>query len=181
MEVVKIGDLEFVRYIEEKYITERVSSLARELEEKEKDNDPVFVVVLNGAFMFASDLMKSIAFDCEVRFIKVTSYEGLKSTGEVHFDESVLGNVKGRNLILVEDIVDSGTTMHHLLPKIKDMEVQSVKVATLLHKPDATVHEVPLDYIGFSIPDLFVVGYGLDYNDRGRNLRDIYQIRPILL
>lgn len=176
MDKIQIEDLTFVKYIEQKYIDERVAALATLISQEEHDKDPIFVVVLNGAFMFASDLMKQITLDCEVRFIKVSSYEGLESTGKVSFDKSSLGDVNDRNIILIEDIVDSGTTMHRLLPELHKLGATSVKIATLLHKPDAAKYEVSLDYVGFSIPDLFVVGYGLDYNDHGRNFTDIYQI-----
>jgi hypoxanthine phosphoribosyltransferase len=138
--------------------------------------NPVFVAVLNGAFMFASDLFKAINFNAEICFIKLASYKGTKSSGQV---VSVIGLdmlLKDRHVIIIEDIVDTGRTLNHFLPELESQQPASMKLCALLHKPDATVFPITIDYVGFSIPDRFVVGYGLDYDGFGRNLPAIYQL-----
>ena len=155
-------------------LDEAVSTLATRLSADYAGREPLFVVVLTGAFMFASDLLKRMTEPCEIVFIRVASYEGTDSTGVV---QEVLGlreNIQGRHIIIVEDIVDTGTTMHHLLPTLLAKGPASVEIATLFYKPASLRHELDLRYVALEIPNDFVVGYGLDYDGLGRNLPDVY-------
>ena len=155
-------------------LAEAVDALAARLNHDYAGRRPLFVVVLTGAFMFASDLLKRITEPCEIVFIRVASYAGTGSTGVV---QEVLGlreEVQGRHLIIVEDIVDTGTTMHFLLPKLLAQGPASVEIATLFFKPESLRHDLRLTYVAKQIPNDFVVGYGLDYDGLGRNLPDVY-------
>ena len=127
--------------------------------------------------MFAADLFKHINIEAEISFIKLVSYKGTKSTGNVITAIGLDEVIKDRHLIIIEDIVDTGRTLHHFLPQLIHQQPASLKIASLLHKPDATIHSIALDYIGFSIPNKFVLGYGLDYDGLGRNLPSIYQLK----
>ncbi|HPT14111.1 MAG TPA: hypoxanthine phosphoribosyltransferase [Bacteroidales bacterium] len=160
----------------ERKIQAGVKKLAATLNLDYQGKKPLFVVVLNGSFIFASDLLKRITIDCEIAFIKVSSYKGVNSTGTI---EEVIGldiPLEGRHIILVEDIVDSGLTIVKLIDKIQAMNVLDVKVAACLLKPDAYKKSYPIDYVCFRIPNDFVVGYGLDYDGLGRNSAEIYRI-----
>jgi hypoxanthine phosphoribosyltransferase len=126
--------------------------------------------------MFAADLFKNLTVEAEICFIKLASYKGMKSSGKVVTSIGLEDDLYGRDVIIVEDIVDTGKTLHNFLPKLQHQQPESMKIATLLHKPDATTYPLQLDYIGFSIPNKFVVGYGLDYDGLGRNLKEIYQL-----
>lgn len=138
---------------------------------------PVLVGVLNGAFMFLADLMRAISIECEVDFIKLSSYGDKKiSSGVVRELKSVDANLRGKHVIIIEDIVDTGLSMAYLVETVREYEPASIRTATLLHKSDATVADVHLDYVGFEIKNLFVVGYGLDFGQLGRNLKHIYVI-----
>ena len=155
-------------------LDEAVSTLATRLSADYAGREHLFEVVLTGAFMFASDLLKRMTEPCEIVFIRVASYEGTDSTGVV---QEVLGlreNIQGRHIIIVEDIVDTGTTMHHLLPTLLAKGPASVEIATLFYKPASLRHELDLRYVALEIPNDFVVGYGLDYDGLGRNLPDVY-------
>ena len=174
---IKIHDLEFELMISEKEIRDKTNEIGRALTEKFKDNVPVLLGVLNGSFIFMADLMRACNMPCEVSFIKLSSYSGTKSTGIV---KSVIGlqtDLDGRDVIIVEDIIDSGETMHQFLPQLMDMNPSSVTIVSLLVKPTAMKYNIRIDHIGFEIPEKFVVGYGLDYNEQGRNLKDIYQLK----
>ena len=138
--------------------------------------NPLFLVVLNGAFMFASDLLKKITIDCEITFVKLSSYVGTKST---HMVRELIGldkSLTGRHVVVVEDIIDTGITMHNTLPKLEEIGAEEVKIATLLFKPNAFQKDFKIDYVGMEIENDFIVGYGLDYDGLGRNLADIYKI-----
>ena len=172
--LVTIHDKVFRPYLPAAALDAAVSALAARLSTDYAGREPLFVVVLTGAFMFASDLLKRMSEPCEVVFIRVASYEGTGSTGVV---QEVLGlreNIQGRHIIIVEDIVDTGTTMHHLLPTLLAKGPASVEIATLFYKPASLRHEVDLRYVALEIPNDFVVGYGLDYDGLGRNLPDVY-------
>ncbi|TNF29886.1 MAG: hypoxanthine phosphoribosyltransferase [Bacteroidetes bacterium] len=175
---VKLHDLEFVPYIAEDEVQQVVRGLAERLNEKFAGRTPLFVVVLNGAFMFGSDLIKLIDVSCEVSFLRVSSYRGTASTGEVKELMPIGTDVAGRDVILLEDIVDTGKTMGEIKQKMLDKGANSVSICTLLFKPDAFQGSYRIEYIGKEIPDRFVVGYGLDYDGLGRNLPAIYQIKP---
>ena len=171
---VTIHDKLFRPYLSAAALDEVVSALATRLSADYAGREPLFVVVLTGAFMFASDLLKRMTEPCEIVFIRVASYEGTDSTGVV---QEVLGlreNIQGRHIIIVEDIVDTGTTMHHLLPTLLAKGPASVEIATLFYKPASLRHELDLRYVALEIPNDFVVGYGLDYDGLGRNLPDVY-------
>lgn len=171
---VTIHNKEFRPYLSANQLDKVVSNLAVRLSADYAGRKPLFVVVLTGGFMFASDLLKYFTGECEIVFIRVASYEGMGSTGMV---QEVLGlreEVQGRDIILVEDIVDTGTTMHHLLPTLLSKGPASVEIATLFFKPESLRHELPIRYVAKEIPNDFVVGYGLDYDGLGRNLPDVY-------
>jgi hypoxanthine phosphoribosyltransferase len=150
--------------------------LGKEINAEYAEKNPLFVGVLNGAFRFASDMMRHIDIDCEINFVKLTSYRGTKTTGKISSHIGLNSNIEGRHLVLIEDIVDTGNTIEFLLENLFKEKPASIKVATLLYKPEAYHGDVKIDFVGFEIPNLFVVGYGLDYDGMGRNLNDIYQI-----
>jgi hypoxanthine phosphoribosyltransferase len=182
MDTVQLNDKFFEIFLTQSEIEKRIKELAKQINIDYKNQLPLFVGILNGSFMFLSDLMKEITLDCRIEFIKVSSYKGgIKSTGEI---QDVLGldvDLQGRDVIIVEDIVDTGKTLTYLLSTLKTQQPASIKVVTLLLKPDALETHIPeLDYIGFKIPNDFVVGYGMDYNHLGRNLRDVYKLRVSL-
>jgi hypoxanthine phosphoribosyltransferase len=162
-------------YLDEATIQRRVSEMGAEIARDYEGNTPILVGVLNGAFMFISDLMRSIPIDCEIDFIKLSSYGAEKvSSGEVRELKRIDAEIHDRHLIIVEDIVDTGVSMRFILDALEEYDPASIAVAAFLHKPEATVEEISLDYVGFEIPNRFVVGYGLDYSQLGRNLRSVY-------
>lgn len=173
---ITLHDCSFKTYIYEEEIIARVSMLAEQIDQEYRDKNPLFLAVLNGSFMFAADLLKRVSIPCEIAFIRLSSYQDMESTGKV---KEVLGlkeDVSGRHVIVLEDIVDTGHTVHGLMQQLHAKGPASVEVATLLIKPECLQHEMKIKYIAKSIPNDFVVGYGLDYNGLGRNLRDIYKI-----
>lgn len=176
MAVIKVHDKTFETYLREEKILERIQQIAKEIDTDYKGKRPLFIAILNGSFMFASDLFKHITIEAEICFIKIASYKGLKSTGNVVTSIGLDDDLFGRDVIIVEDIVDTGKTLFNFLPKLLHQNPASMRIATLLHKPEATEHPVKLDYVGFEIPNKFVVGYGLDYDGLGRNLKEIYQL-----
>ncbi|TNE96127.1 MAG: hypoxanthine phosphoribosyltransferase [Bacteroidetes bacterium] len=175
--MTRVGDKQFEVFITAEELQKEITSLAAHINKEYAGKEVVFIAVLNGAFMFASDLMKNISLDCRISFVKMSSYKGLRSTGTV---EELIGlglDLKGKEVILVEDIVDTGLTIDKIIGLVSEQEPASVKVCTLLYKPTAFKGSKEPDYVGFSIPDAFVVGYGLDYMELGRNLNAIYQIK----
>ena len=177
-ETVKLHDLEFMPYLSATELDKVVGELAEKINVKYEAKTPLFVVVLNGAFMFASDLFKKVSVDCEISFLRVSSYRGTASTGEVKELMPIGTDVSGRDIILLEDIVDTGKTMGEVKRKMKEAGATSVSICTLLFKPDAFQGDYLVDLVGVEIPDRFVVGYGLDYDGLGRNLPSLYQIKP---
>lgn len=174
---VKIDDKEFELFIEKEAIEEKTRELAATLSEEYKDSCPVFVVVLNGAFMFASCIFQHFKNPCEIEFVKLISYVGAESSGQVINCIGITEEkVSNRDIIILEDIIDSGLTMDYFLDYINSMNPKSVQIVTMLFKPDSLKKDINLNHYCFSIPPKFVVGYGLDYNDKGRNLTNIYQI-----
>jgi hypoxanthine phosphoribosyltransferase len=173
---IKVHDKEFEIYLSEAQIQEKIVHLAGLLEEDYKDKRPLFIAILNGAFMFASDIFKQLPIDAEICFIKLASYKGMRSTGNVITAIGLDQDLFNRHVIIIEDIVDTGKTLFNFLPKLQHQQPASLKIVALLHKPDAMQFDLKVDYIGFSIPNKFVVGYGLDYDGLGRNSRDIYQL-----
>ncbi len=176
MEKIKILDKEFVPYLSETEIDSAVEKVARQINADYQGKNPLFLVVLNGAFMFASDLLKKVDIPCEVSFVKLSSYQGTASTHTVRELIGLDHSIKDRDIIVVEDIIDTGITMAATLPGLRNFQAKSVRLATLLHKPDAFLKDFEIAYIGIKIPNKFVVGYGLDYDGYGRNLKEIYQI-----
>jgi len=177
MSVIKVHDKYFVPWLSEAAITERIKEIAEQITNDYAGKRPLFIGILNGAFMFASDLFKHIQLDAEISFIKLASYKGIKSSGQVITAIGLDMDLTGRDVIIVEDIIDTGKTLTEFLPQIRNQQPASLKIAVLLHKPAATVHPIHIDYCCFSIPNKFVVGYGLDYNGLGRNIASIYQLQ----
>ena len=177
MKRVEINGKTFVQTMSEAEIRERVKAVAEKLNTDYAGKNPLFLSVLNGAFMFTSDLMKEMTIDCEISFVKLASYVGTMSTGHVHEVIGVNEDLTGRDVIIVEDIVESGKTMLQMLDSLSNRNPASVKVCTLFYKPAKLVEKsVHVDYVAIEIPDDFIVGYGLDFDQKGRNLRDIYTI-----
>ncbi len=176
MNRVKIHDKYFDIYITKEAIEERIKVLGAGLSARFRDKKVVAIGVLNGAFIFMADLIRHCNFDLDVRFIKAKSYEGMHSTGKVEIDQPGHLDLTDEHVILVEDIIDTGLTMQYVVQKILASNPSSLTVITLLQKPAALKHKVQIDEVGFSIPPAFVVGYGLDYDDLGRNLPGIYQL-----
>jgi hypoxanthine phosphoribosyltransferase len=173
---MRIKDREFNEFISEQAIAQRVQELAQQIDRDYADEPPVLVAVLNGAFIFTADLVRRISVPTEVTFIKVKSYQEMQSTGQHKEFIGLEVPIKNRRVIIVEDIVDSGNTIRYLKQQFAKHAPRSVAVASLLFKPGALVHDLSLDYVGFEIPNDFVVGYGLDYDGLGRNLRSIYKV-----
>jgi hypoxanthine phosphoribosyltransferase len=176
MSSIKVHDKEFISYITSQEIEEQVARVAAEINRDYKGKMPLFIAVLNGAFIFAADLFKYITLEAEICFIKLASYKGVKSTGKVITAIGLDVDLYDREVIIVEDIVDTGKTLAQFLPHLEHHHPASLKIASLLHKPDAMIHPIKIDYLGFTIPDKFVIGYGLDYDGLGRNIKGIYQL-----
>ncbi len=176
MSTIKVHDKEFTPYLTSKEIEEQISRMAAEINRDYVGKKPLFIAVLNGAFIFAADLFRQINVEAEIAFIKLASYKGVKSTGKVITAIGLDTDIYGREVIIVEDIVDTGKTLFQFLPQLEHQHPASLKIASLLHKPDAMIHPIKIDYLGFTIPNKFVVGYGLDYDGLGRNIKEIYQL-----
>jgi hypoxanthine phosphoribosyltransferase len=176
MSNVEIHDKTFKPFISEEKIREKVRELADILNRDYQDKNPIFLAILNGAFIFAADLFKSLRIDAEISFIKLASYKGMKSSGQVITAIGLDIELFDRHVVILEDIVDTGKTLYEFLPQLWHQQPASIKIVALLHKPDASAWPVKVDYTGFEIPDKFVVGYGLDYNGLGRNTSSIYQL-----
>jgi len=176
MAVIRVHDKSFETYLSEATILQRVKELAAAINKDYEGKRPLFIAILNGSFMFASDLFKQLNIEAELCFIKLASYKGMKSSGNVVTSIGLEDDLFGKEVIIVEDIVDTGKTLHNFLPKLLHQQPASLKIAALLHKSQATEYPLNLNYIGFDIPDKFVVGYGLDYDGLGRNLKEIYQL-----
>jgi hypoxanthine phosphoribosyltransferase len=176
METLKIHDRKFSESINSHTIQSAVEKIAHELNHDLMYQDVVFVAVLNGAFMFTSDLIKQIKLNCRISFLKIASYEGVESSGTPKELIGINEVLKDKVLVVVEDIVDTGNTLNLILKHLHQHQPAEIKVVTLLFKPDSFEYNFKLDYVGFRIPSEFVVGYGLDYNGLGRNLNSIYTL-----
>ena len=174
MELITLKDKQFKPYITSEKIMEAVKSIAGKINSELKNEQPIFLVVLNGSFMFASDLMKQINFNCEISFIKVASYHGTSSSGTVTEIIGLTEDVTNRTVVILEDIVDTGTTLEKLVGVLSKKKIKQLKVATVFFKPTEYKKQTKVDYIGMEIPHDFIVGYGLDYDGFGRNLKDVY-------
>ena len=177
MKDIKLHDKTFEIYLKDNEIREIVQKVAEEINNSGIEN-PLFIAVLNGSFLFAADIMRKITLpNPEISFIKLASYEGTITTGKVNELIGINVDIKGRNIVILEDIIDTGNTLVKLTESMKNKEISSLKIATLLFKPEAYLKEIPIDFIGKSIPNKFVVGYGLDYDEIGRNLPHIYILK----
>lgn len=176
MAVIKVHDKSFETYLPEAKIQERIKEIAASINADYTGKRPLFIAILNGSFMFAADLFKYLDIEAELCFIKLASYKGMKSSGNVVTSIGLEDDLFGKDVIIVEDIVDTGKTLHNFLPKLVHQQPKSLKIASLLHKSEATEFPLTIDYVGFDIPNKFVVGYGLDYDGLGRNLKEIYQL-----
>lgn len=176
MHSIKVHDKEFIPYLDSYQIAKEVSRVAAEINKDYEGKKPLFIAILNGAFMFAADLFKEITIEAEICFIKLASYKGIKSTGKVITAIGLDADLWHRDVVIVEDIVDTGKTLSQFLPQLQHHHPASMKIASLLHKPDAMIHPIEIDYLGFTIPNKFVLGYGLDYDGLGRNIKEIYQL-----
>ena len=176
METIKVKDKVFEISITAKEIQLAIIKMALKIDDDLNGKNPLFLIVLNGALVFAADLLRNIKMDCEVSFVKLSSYVGTQSTNTVRELIGLDKALTGRRVVIVEDIIDTGVTMAHTLPKLKDLGAKDVKIATLLFKPDAFKKSFKIDYIGMEIKNDFIVGYGLDYDGFGRNYAEIYKI-----
>jgi hypoxanthine phosphoribosyltransferase len=176
MSVITVHGKTFIPYLPESLILEKVKELAAKLDADYAGKKPLFIAILNGSFMFAADLFKELSIEAEICFIKLASYKGTKSTGQVITAIGLDTDINNRHVVILEDIIDTGKTMNEFLPQLRNQQPLSLKVAVLLHKPDATVFPINIDYCCFSIPNKFVLGYGLDFDGLGRNIRELYQL-----
>jgi hypoxanthine phosphoribosyltransferase len=174
--MIRLKDKQFKVYLSEREIADRIAGLGLALSAAYADKKPLLLGILNGSFIFAADLFRKLDIEAEICFIKLASYDGTSSTGEVKTTIGLTDDLRDRHVIVVEDIIDTGRTLSHLLPQLADQGAASVKLVTLLSKPDARKVALEADYTGFVIPDKFVVGYGLDYDGLGRNLPAIYVV-----
>ena len=178
MDKITLLDKTFVKYISEKEIEEATERMARQINEDYKNDQPVLLVTLNGAIVFAVELMKKLTMRCRISCVKLSSYSGTSSTGAVKINKDLNQNIEGRHLILVEDILDSGVTLNYLRTYLQVRQPASVSIVTLMDKPGNRKAPVDANYACFDVPDAFVVGYGLDYNERYRNLPYIGILSP---
>ena len=176
MSIVKVKDKTFRTFVPEAEILQRIQAVADKLNEDMKDKNPLFLAVLNGSFMFAADLMRMITIPCEISFVKLASYQGTTSTGKIKEVIGINEDLKGRTVVIVEDIVDTGFTMKRMMEQLGTREPESLHICTLLVKPGKLQVPLDIEYAAMEIPNDFIVGYGLDYDQQGRNLRDIYTI-----
>jgi hypoxanthine phosphoribosyltransferase len=179
MNTIQVHDKSFIGFLSHEEILTRIEEIGNQINADYKGKNPLFIAILNGSFMFASDLFKSLHIEAEICFIKLASYKGIKSTGQVTTSIGLDVSLKDRDVILIEDIVDTGKTLHEFLPQLFNQNPSSIRIASLLHKPDALLFPIKVDYLGFEVPNKFLVGYGLDYDGLGRNLKDIYQLKII--
>ncbi len=176
MSAITVHDKQFVPFIAEDTILHKIKELGAELNKDYEGKKPLFIAILNGSFMFASDLFKEVTIDAEICFIKLASYKGTHSTGHVITAIGLDIDITGRHVVILEDIVDTGKTLHSFLPQLQNQQPASLKIAVLLHKPEAQQFPLPIDYVCITIANKFVLGFGLDYDGLGRNIREIYQI-----
>jgi hypoxanthine phosphoribosyltransferase len=176
MSVIRVRDKLFDPYLTQEEIQTRVSFIAEQLNTDYEGRKPLFIAILNGSFIFASDLFKKLHIEAEICFIKLASYKGSKSTGTVVTAIGLDHEIYSRDVVIIEDIVDTGKTLTEFLPQLHHQQPASLKIVALLHKAEATRFPITIDYLGFTIPDKFVVGYGLDYDGLGRNIPEIYKL-----
>ena len=178
MSRVKIKDKTFETSMTEAEIKQRVKELAQQMSRDLEGKNPLFLAVLNGAFIFAADLMREMTIPCEISFVKLASYQGTTSTGTIHEVIGINEDLMGRTVVIVEDIVESGLTIKRMMEQLGTRNPASVQVCTLFFKPERLKEDLKLDYVAFEIPNDFILGYGLDYDQQGRGLRDLYVLAP---
>ncbi len=177
MNPIKLHDKQFKSFIKKEAIAKYVQYLANEIaKDLGKDEVPIFIGILNGSFMFAADFVREYPYDCHISFVKLASYEGTNSTGKIKQLFGLNEDLKGKTVVILEDIIDTGNTLSEIYEIFREKQVKKLVIATLFFKPDVFRKALPIDYIGKSIEDKFIVGYGLDYDGLGRNLPDIYQL-----
>ena len=176
MSIVKIKDKTFETSITESEIKQRVKELAQRISHDLEGKNPLLLGVLNGSFIFAADLMREMTIPCEISFVKLASYQGITSTGKVHEVLGINENLTGRDIVIVEDIVDTGRTMKQMVESLGTRNPASVHICTLFVKPDKLEEPLDIEYAAFSIPNDFILGYGLDYDQQGRGLKEIYTL-----
>ena len=176
MNTIKVKDLDFTVSIPREEIQKRVAELARQISKDMEGKNPLLIGVLNGSFIFAADLLREITIPCEISFVKLASYEGILSTGKVKEVMGLNEDISGRTVIIVEDIVDTGRTMRQMLDSLGVRRPASIHICTLFVKPDKLEEPLDIEYAAFSIPNDFIVGYGLDYDQQGRGLKEIYTL-----
>ncbi|HIP36141.1 MAG TPA: adenylate kinase [Crocinitomix sp.] len=183
--MIKLHNKTFVPYINSLEIKKAVKKVAQEIstdfQNRTDKQPPLFIAILNGSFMFTSDLMKELSFNLEISFVKFSSYEGTSSTGNINQLIGFNHDIKNRDIVIVEDIIDTGNTLEKVLPILNDLNVKSIKIATLLLKPTVFNKKYSINYVGLEIPNTFVVGYGLDYDELGRNLKEIYKLKDTVM
>ena len=177
MSIVKIKDKTFETSIPEEEIKQRVLAVAEQINKDMADKNPLLLAVLNGSFIFAADLMRGLTIPCEISFVKMASYEGTSSTGQMKQLIGINSDIKDRHIIIVEDIVESGFTMQTMLEQLKGLQPESIHICTLLLKPERLKVPLDIEYVAFRTPNDFILGYGLDYDQQGRQLRDIYTLK----
>ncbi len=176
MKEVQVLDKKFRVSIPEEKIQQSIKEMAQKMNSDFAGKDVIFLGILNGCFMFAGDLFKSIDLPCQITFLKLASYQGTSSSGNVKRLIGINEDIEGKTVVILEDIIDTGNTLDSIIKQLKGYEPGEIKVATLLYKPDAYKKDIPIDYVGIEIPNAFILGYGLDYDGFGRNLSDIYTI-----
>lgn len=174
--MIQVHDKKFIPYITEEKLQARIKELAQQISLDLEGKKPLFIAILNGSFMFAADIFKHLSIEAEISFIKLASYKGTKSTGNVITAIGLDEDLYGRTVVILEDIVDTGKTLSQFLPQLEHQQPEKLMVVSLLTKPEAMTHPVHIDYLGFSVPNKFLLGYGLDYDGLGRNLPEIYQL-----
>jgi hypoxanthine phosphoribosyltransferase len=174
---IRLKDLEFQPFIGEEKLQARIAAMGAQLTKDFEGKKPLFIAVLIGSYVFASDLLKHFKGDCELVFIRFSSYEGTQSSGKIKTVLGLNSEIRDRHVVVLEDIIDSGNTMAHLMQQLEERQPASITLTTLLFKPTALEHPLQIDYVGFAIPEAFVVGYGMDYEELGRNLPEIYQLK----
>lgn len=175
--MIRIHDKQFVPFLSASQIDSAIARMAQEIADDIDEEVPIFIGVLNGSFMFVSDFMKHYNRPCELSFIKLSSYQGTTTTEKVNELIGLGVNVENRTVIILEDIIDTGNTLVVLNDLFKDKKVKNLKVATLFFKPEAYKKDLPIDYVGIEIPHKFIVGFGLDYDEQGRNLPEVFQLK----
>lgn len=176
MPEILVNGRKFEPYLTASQIDTEIKRLGKEISKEYDGKRPLFIAILNGSFMFASDLFKELTIEAEICFIKLASYKGTRSTGHVITSIGLDESLKDRHVVIIEDIVDTGKTLSEFIPQLADQQPASLKIAALLNKPDAMVYPLRLDYIGFKVPNKFLLGFGLDYDGLGRNLKEIYRL-----